>query len=301
MQIMWKIWVLGGCVHQTALDDKTPSFHVRLPIFWASRVKLRNPGFWYSHCMKTTGAAAHQGLIGHRLQSGNIDTTVVFTCVLSFTNTLDDSSICPQPAFPGVIWHIVIHLQDVASCIAPTPRWNYGWVGTFLWLITNPILILLVWWFTGERNTSNTNATLSQSQKFTRFLQDKKTSGSVPPPELHLKMLRGRECFCHDAEDLYITSNKNAGKFFEERGRSASLPEALKVLRQSNLVISDSELCVCWMCGIVSSPSLFTTQLSLPTPLSGPPSRVCHLLPPHVPAKSSLKMPEGLNRPDIIA
>lgn len=164
-------------------------------LHFASRVKLRSPGCWHSRCVNATGEAAHQGLIGHRLQNGSTETTVAFTCALSFTDTLDDSSICPRLlpflGWFGVSWFIC------RMCPPHPPRWNHGWVGwfkeekqgwvgTFLWLITCPVLILPVWWFTGERNTSNTDATARQSQKCTRFLQDRDAQGSVPPAELQI-------------------------------------------------------------------------------------------------------------------
>lgn len=79
-------------------------------LHFASRVKLRSPGCWHSRCVNATGEAAHQGLIGHRLQSGCIERTVAFTCALSFTDTLDDSSICPRLlpflGWFGVSWFI---------------------------------------------------------------------------------------------------------------------------------------------------------------------------------------------------
>lgn len=148
------------------------SCHAANILRFASWVKLRNPGCWHSRWLNTTGEAAHQGLIGHRLQSGSIETTVVFTCTLSFTNTLDDSSICLFLGWLGVSWFICRMRPLVCPRPPPLKSWmswliqgeKQGWVGTFLWLITCPVLILPVWWFTGERNTSNTNATPSQSQ-----------------------------------------------------------------------------------------------------------------------------------------
>lgn len=86
-------------------EPKHPHFMSGYILRLASRVKLRKPGCWHSHCVKAPGQVARQGLTRHRLQSGSTETALVFTCALSFTHTLQPSmTAASAPALHSLGW-----------------------------------------------------------------------------------------------------------------------------------------------------------------------------------------------------